>query len=148
MTMGEQPSTCEPFAPGDEFVLRDRRRPGRLAADPALIPLLRGTAVVRDPLPVREAAADRAPLPLPGDRAAQVLQSGAGTGPGAKAATIPAETSASSAEPVAMLSWDCDPDRADGAGRGLVFGLALSIPLWGLLVAGCWLIHAMLLGSP
>ena len=51
MTADQEPSPPQrSFAPDIE-VKHDRRRPGRVKVDPALLPLLRGTAPLVEPLP-------------------------------------------------------------------------------------------------
>ncbi len=107
----------EPAAPRradpDVAVRHDRRRPGRVEVDPALIPLLRGTAPLVEPIAL--------PPVTPGYTGQGCFDFDAG------GAVAPQER-------VARL------DDRGNPGRGLVLGSLLSLPFWAMTAAICtWL---------
>ena len=96
-------------------IQRDRRRPGRLNANPALIPLLRGEAATFEIVP-QSRLPDREPAEI------------------APAAPLAPEKTA----PDEAVHGPND-DEGNPA-RGIVIGMLLSIPLWGIIASvGYWL---------
>ena len=109
----EQPS-LHPRSLNAGAIKHDRRRPGRTDADLALIPLLRGTTPLIEPLPVSPAVHENAGQ-----------------------ACFDFRTKPGPAEQAHLDSLDDGGNPA----RGVMLGLLLLLPLWAVLAVIChWLL--------
>lgn len=114
MVADPEPSSSHRPASPDIGVKHDRRRSGRVAVDPALIPLLRGTASLAEPVPV---------IPASQEDTAQ--------------ASFDFRTAPSLAEQAHLT----DLDDGGDPGRSIIIALLISVPFWVVVVATCyWLL--------
>ena len=115
MVSDQEPASPQRSASSDIAIKHDRRRPGRVEVNPALIPLLRGTAPLFEPLPSGVAARSYTEQPYTKQSA---FDFGIRSDPAAQ-------------------DWLRALDDGGNPGRGIVLGSLLLLPLWAV-TAACY----------